>query len=104
MSEHTGFNEIHMDPRDPNTLYATAHQRRRHVYTYLSGGPESAIYKSTDGGANWDKLGGGLPGGDVGRIGMDIAPANPDKLYATIEGHGTYASEDRGRAGAKIGS
>ena len=101
VSEHTGFNEIHMDPRDPKTLYATAHQRRRHVYTYLSGGPESAIYKSTDGGANWDKLGGGLPGGDIGRIGMDIAPANPDKLYATIEGHGTYASEDRGASWSK---
>ncbi|MGB0193664.1 MAG: glycosyl hydrolase [Schleiferiaceae bacterium] len=101
VSEHTGFNEIHMDPRDPKTLYATAHQRRRHVYTYLSGGPESAIYKSTDGGANWDKLSGGLPGGDVGRIGMDIAPANPDKLYATIEGHGTYASEDRGASWSK---
>ena len=101
VSEHTGFNEIHMDPRDPKTLYATAHQRRRHVYTYLSGGPESAIYKSTDGGANWEKLVGGLPGGDVGRIGMDIAPANPDKLYATIEGHGTYASEDRGASWSK---
>jgi len=101
VSEHTGFNEIHMDPRDSKVLYATAHQRRRHVYTYLSGGPESAIYKSTDGGANWSKLNNGLPGGDVGRIGMDISPANPDVLYATIEGHGTYASTDRGASWSK---
>jgi photosystem II stability/assembly factor-like uncharacterized protein len=101
LSEHTGFNEIHMDPRDSKVLYATAHQRRRHVYTYLSGGPESAIYKSTDGGANWSKLKNGLPGGDVGRIGMDISPANPDVLYATIEGHGTYASTDRGASWSK---
>lgn len=96
VSEHTGFNEIHMDPRNPDVLYATAHQRRRHVYTYLSGGPESALYKSTDGGKNWTKLKNGLPTGDVGRIGMDISPANPDVLYATIEGHGTYKSTDRG--------
>ena len=96
VSEHTGFNEVHMDPRNPEVLYATAHQRRRHVFTYLSGGPESGIYKSVDGGKNWAQLKSGLPGGDVGRIGMDISPANPDVLYATIEGHGTYRSSDRG--------
>ena len=55
VSEHTGFNEIHIDPRDPQLLYATAHQRRRHVWTYIDGGPETAIYKSTDGGDNWKK-------------------------------------------------
>ena len=104
VSEHTGFNEIHMDPRDPSILYATAHQRRRHVFTYLSGGPESAIYKSTDAGANWTVLKGGLPTGDVGRIGMDISPANPDVLYATIEGHGLYRSSDRGESWSKRGS
>lgn len=104
VSEHTGFNEIHMDPRDPSILYATAHQRRRHVFTYLSGGPESAIYKSTDAGANWTVLKGGLPTGDVGRIGMDISPANPDVLYATIEGHGLYRSSDRGESWSKRSS
>ena len=103
VSEHTGFNEIHMDPRDPNVLYATAHQRRRHVFTYLSGGPESALYKSEDGGKNWVKLTSGLPGGDLGRIGMDISPANPDVLYATIEGHGMYSSSDRGASWTKVG-
>ena len=103
VSEHTGFNEIHMDPRDPNTLYATAHQRRRHVYTYLSGGPESAMYKSDDGGVNWITLQNGLPKGDIGRIGMDISPANPDVLYATIEGHGFYKSNNRGASWSKQG-
>ena len=101
VSEHTGFNEIHMDPRNPDVMYATAHQRRRHVYTHLSGGPESAMYKSTDGGKHWDKVGGGFPGGDVGRIGMDISPANPDVLYATVEGHGMYKSTDRGESWSK---
>ncbi|MEY2963293.1 MAG: hypothetical protein RL754_554 [Bacteroidota bacterium] len=102
ISEHTGFNEIHLDPRNPDVMYATSHQRRRHVYTYLSGGPESAIYQSIDGGNNWQKLTSGLPGGDVGRIGMDISPVNPDVLYATIEGHGMYSSKDRGASWTKV--
>ncbi|MFT5903492.1 MAG: photosystem II stability/assembly factor-like uncharacterized protein [Flammeovirgaceae bacterium] len=105
VSEHTGFNEIHMDPRDPNLLYATAHQRRRHVFTYIDGGPETAIYKSTDGGANWKKLESGLPKNDMGRIGMDISPANPDVVYAIIkatENGGFYRSEDRGESWKKM--
>lgn len=101
VSEHTGFNEIHMDPNQTNILYALAHQRRRHVFTYLSGGPESAVYKSTDGGKNWTKLTNGLPTGDVGRIGMDISPANSNVLYATVEGHGTYKSTDKGESWTK---
>lgn len=96
VSEHTGFNEIHMDPRDPNVLYATAHQRRRHVWTYLSGGPESAIYKTTDAGKTWNKLSSGIPSGDKGRIALAISPSNPDRIYAMVEGHGVYRSDDRG--------
>jgi photosystem II stability/assembly factor-like uncharacterized protein len=105
VSEHTGFNEIHMDPRDPDLLYATAHQRRRHVFTYIDGGPETAIYKSADGGANWKKLESGLPKNDMGRIGMDISPANPDVVYAIIkatENGGFYRSEDRGESWEKM--
>ena len=101
VSEHTGFNEIHMDPRNPDVLFATAHQRRRHVYTHLSGGPESGMYKSVDGGQTWNKVQGGLPSGDVGRIGMDISPANPEVLYATIEGHGAYRSQNSGASWTK---
>ncbi len=96
VSENTGFNEIHMDPRNPDVLYATAHQRRRHVWTYLSGGPESAIYKSIDGGESWNELKNGIPGDDKGRIALAISPANPDIIYAMIEGHGVYRSDDRG--------
>lgn len=96
VSENTGFNEIHMDPRDPKVLYATAHQRRRHVWTYLSGGPESAIYKSTDAGVTWNKLKSGIPDGDKGRIALAISPSNPDRIFAMVEGHGVYRSDDRG--------
>jgi len=105
VSEHTGFNEIHIDPRNANVLYATAHQRQRKVYTYISGGTESAMYKSTDGGVSWNKLSNGLPSGDIGRIGMDISPVNPDVLYAVVEaaeGAGTYRSIDRGASWNKM--
>lgn len=85
ISEHTGINEVHLDPRNPDVIYATAHQQRRHVFTYISGGPESAIYKSTDGGNNFRKIMKGMPSGDIGRIGLDISPANNDVIYATVE-------------------
>lgn len=107
VSEHTGFNEIHIDPRNSNVLYATAHQRQRKVFTYISGGPESAMYKSTDGGATWNKLTRGLPSGDVGRIGMAISPVNPDIVYAVIEATeqngGVFRSTDRGASWSKMG-
>lgn len=66
-------------------MYATAHQRRRHVYTYLGGGPESAIYKTINGGESWFIVSKGLPEVDMGRIGMDVSPINPDYLFAIIE-------------------
>jgi hypothetical protein len=49
ISENTGVNEVHFDPRDPDVLYASAYQRRRHVWVLIDGGPESGIHKSTDG-------------------------------------------------------
>lgn len=109
ISKYTGVNEVHLDPRNPEIIYATAHQRMRKVWTYLGGGPESAIYKSTDGGKNWRKLTNGLPGNvDVGRIGLTISPVNPDILYAIVEAQedkgGFFRSTDRGESWEKRGS
>ncbi|MBX2971133.1 MAG: glycosyl hydrolase [Cyclobacteriaceae bacterium] len=108
VSSYTGCNDLVMDPRDPNVLYAAFHQRMRSVFTYIGGGPESALYKSTDGGATWKKLEGGLPGGDVGRIGLAISPVNPDVLFAVVEAQdskgGIYRSTNRGASWEKRNS
>lgn len=95
----TGANEIVMDPRNVNTLYASTYQRLRSVYGFNGGGPGSALWKSTDGGGTWQKIENGLPTGDKGRIGIAIAPSKPDVLVATVEhatGSGLYRSENAG--------
>ena len=105
VSDNTGISDMEMDPRNPDILYAAAHQRERRVFSKINGGPESAIYKSVDGGATWYKLKKGLPGGDVGRIGLALSPANPDMIYAVIElpesKSGFYRSSDMGESWEK---
>ncbi len=105
---HTGVNDVVMDPRDPNILYASTLQRRRHVYTYVGGGPGSAMHKSTDGGKTWTKINKGLPNVELGRIGLAISPANPEKIYAIVEAAnrkgGFYVSTNRGASWKKQSS
>ncbi len=106
IDDDTGVSEIHMDPRDPDTLYAVAYQRRRHVWVLLNGGPASGVHKSTDGGKTWKAINKGLPGVDKGRIGMDIAPSDPDRLYAIVEAAqdkgGFFRSDDMGETWRKV--
>ena len=108
ISDNTGVTDLVMDPRNPDVLYAAAYQRRRHVWTLIDGGPESAIYKSRDAGATWQKLSNGLPKEDMGRIGLAVAPTDPDVVYATIEaargGSGFFRSRDAGVNWEKRGS
>ncbi|MEO1448948.1 MAG: glycosyl hydrolase, partial [Bacteroidota bacterium] len=105
ISEHTGVSEVMLDPRDPNLIYAVAWQRARKVWTFLGGGPESALYQSKDGGKTWDKIQKGLPGEELGRIGMTISPVNPDVVYAIVEAAngkgGLYRSTNRGASWEK---
>jgi photosystem II stability/assembly factor-like uncharacterized protein len=107
ISENTGVSDVVMDPRNPDWLLASAHQRRRHVWTVINGGPESALYRSTDAGATWKKIETGLPKEDKGRIGLAIAPSEPDTVYAIVEAAnkagGTFRSTDRGATWEKRG-
>jgi photosystem II stability/assembly factor-like uncharacterized protein len=83
--QYTGVNEVHMDPRNPDVLFAARHQRLRNVAALINGGPESGIFKSVDGGKTWRELEKGLPEEDMGKIGLAISPIDPDVVYATIE-------------------
>ncbi|MFC4722196.1 glycosyl hydrolase [Geojedonia litorea] len=105
VDEHTGVNDVVMDPRNPAVLYASTLQRRRHVYTYVGGGPGSGLHKSTDGGTTWSVINNGLPSVELGRIGLAISPADPEYLYAIVEAAdskgGFYRSTDRGASWEK---
>src|ERR1700752_3830381 len=100
ISENTGITEVVIDPNDPNTIYAASYQRRRHMWTLINGGPESAIYKSTDAGVSWNKLRVGLPTSELGRVGLAISPVDSNVIYATVEAAdrkgGIFRSSDRG--------
>ena len=100
ISDNTGVNNIICDPRNPDIMFATSEQRRRHIFTKIGGGPETAIYKSINAGETWDKLSDGLPKSDMGGIGLAISPVNPDYVYAIIEANkedgGFYRSTNSG--------
>ena len=96
--ENTGAVELAMDPESPDTLYAALYQRRRRAYGFAGGGPGSGIHRTTDGGDTWTKLGGGLPEGDTGRIGLNVYRRDPRVVYAIVENRegGVFRSEDKG--------
>ena len=100
ISDDTGVNDVVFDPRNPDVLFASSYQRRRQVWTLIDGGPESAIYKSTDAGLSWKKLENGLPKEEMGRIGLAVSPADPDVVYAIVEAAnkagGFFRSKDQG--------
>jgi len=101
----TGATDMVMDPRNPNVLYAATYQRLRSAFGFNGGGPGSALYKTTDGGATWTKLEKGIPAGDKGRIGLAISKSNPDVVVALIEHateSGTYRSDDAGATWRRV--
>jgi photosystem II stability/assembly factor-like uncharacterized protein len=89
----TGAADVIMDPKDPNTLYASMWQFRRTAWGFNSGGINSGLYKSTDGGENWNKIHSGFPTGKLGRIAVAMAPSDSNILYAVLE------TEDKSKNG-----
>ncbi len=97
----TGCADLVMDPNNPNILYASMWEFRRSGWSFESGGSNSALYKSVDGGINWNKIHNGFPSGKLGRLGIALAPSNSKILYTVIEAEkeerkGLYRSDDAG--------
>ena len=86
INDKTGFVDIAMDPKDHNTLYASSWERVRGPYFLKSGGPGGGLWKTTDAGAAWREIkGGGFPETTKGRIGIAVAPSNPQIVYTWVE-------------------
>jgi photosystem II stability/assembly factor-like uncharacterized protein len=84
-NDKVGAIDLVMVRSAPEVLYAAMYDKVRLPWHYELGGPASAIYKTTDGGKTWSRLGGGLPTGRIGRIGFDVYQKNPEILYAVVE-------------------
>ncbi len=100
LNERTGIGDLVMDPDNPDKLIATMWEFRRWPWFFKSGGEGSGLYVTFDGGENWEKRTDkdGLPKGELGRIGLAIAPSNPDVVYAVVESKKSafYRSNDGG--------
>ena len=98
VDENTGVVDIDLEDNG-RVLYAAAFQRQRKPWGYIGGGPQAGVFRSLDGGDTWERLQNGLPGGNVGRIGLAIAPSRPNTVYAIVEhkNGGLFRSDDRGR-------
>jgi len=93
----TGAVDVALDP-DGRTVYAAMHQRQRRGFGFVGGGPGSGLFRSRDGGDTWEPLTNGLPVGVKGRIGIAIAPSQPNTVYAIVEAKagGVFRSDDKG--------
>jgi photosystem II stability/assembly factor-like uncharacterized protein len=106
VDDDTGATDVLFNPADPSVVYAATYQRRRTAWSFLAGGPGSGIHKSTDGGRTWREITNGLPSAKdkvaLGKIGLAVTPADPDRVYATVEAsddeQGFYVSRDRGES------
>jgi hypothetical protein len=104
INERVGVIDLILDARNPSVLYAAAYEKQRLPWQIVNGGPGSGIYKSTDAGAKWTKLAGGLPDGRIGRIGLDLYHRNSNILYAVIENQNPRTgAAPAGRAGGPAG-
>ena len=94
VDDKTGAVDLVVNSRDPNTLYAATYECMRFPWRVRDGGPGSGIYKTTDGGGSWKRLEGGLPGGVIGRIGIDIHRKNPETVYAVVDNRNSIAANE----------
>ena len=98
VNDGVGAIDLVINRQSPSTLYAAMYDKDRKPWQIVESGPDSAVYKTVDGGKNWERLGGGLPTGKIGRIGIDIYQKNPQILYALLENQNPKAGTDATRA------
>ncbi|MBO6660881.1 MAG: glycosyl hydrolase [Roseivirga sp.] len=100
VDENSGVSDLSMDMTNPRVVYAAYWDHRRFPWKVQSGGPGSGIWKSVDGGITWNKLTEGLPKGVMGKIGVSVSRANPNKVWAIIEADngGLYRSDNGGKS------
>jgi len=103
VNETLGASAVVMNPMNPNELFAALWLGQRKPWTIVSGSEAkggAGIYKTTDGGETWTKLAAGLPAGLIGKIDLDLSPANPKRVYALVEAPGEerslYRTDDSG--------
>jgi len=105
-SSKAGAVDLSMDPSNPNVLYASIWEAKRTPYSMESGGPDSGLWKSTDGGDTWKDISRntGLPKGVLGKIGVAVSPANPERIYAIVEAEdgGVFRSDNAGSTWTKM--
>ncbi len=99
VDDATGAVDLAMDASNPRVLYAGMWRAERKPWAIISGGEQGGVYKSVDSGDHWTKLGGGLPEGLVGRVGVAVSPARPSRVWALVEAEkgGLFRSEDGGK-------
>jgi photosystem II stability/assembly factor-like uncharacterized protein len=107
LNDTTGASSLTMDMTNPRTLYASMWQHRRYPWYMESGGEDSGLYKSNDGGDTWKKMTDGLPK-EFGKSGISVSRANPDRVFAVIESEkekgGVYRSDDSGKTWKQVNS
>jgi photosystem II stability/assembly factor-like uncharacterized protein len=107
LNDSTGAVDLSINSKNPRILFAGVWRAERKPWTLISGAAEGGVYRSKDGGDTWTKLGGGLPAGIVGKVGVTVSAANPDRVWAILEAEpegGVYRSDDGGETWRRTNS
>lgn len=96
ISPEVGVVDVVVHPKNPDLILAASYERLRRAWNFDGAGPGSAIYRSEDGGASWNRVASGLPDGEIGRIGLDYFAENPDVVFATVSNQNEVQRDEAG--------